>query len=79
MGGTAVITLDESFGDFIRDRSFPCFGVKSALAKNQIEVIAACDIRAAGTDIPIHSALRRSGLRQRLTRVELSPWLASRR
>ena len=50
-------TSFDLFSSFIRDRAFPCVGAKSALAKGQVEMHVARDIRSAWNDLPIHSAL----------------------
>ena len=47
----------DPLASFIREPAFPCVGAKSALAKGQIEVVRARDIRSSWDDIPIHTAL----------------------
>jgi len=50
-------TLAGKLADFIRDEAFPCVGAKSALARDQITVIEAGDIRDGSTDQAILRAL----------------------
>ena len=45
--------LAERFRSFIRDSAFSCIGAKSALAKGQLRVIVARDIRSAWDDLRI--------------------------
>lgn len=43
-------SLSEEFRAFIRQSEFPCVGAKSALAREQIEIVTARDIRCAKDD-----------------------------
>lgn len=58
-------SLTDQFLDFIRDRSFPCVGAKSALAHDQIEVVEARDVGSAWNDLDIYAALTRFAARYR--------------
>jgi uncharacterized protein len=49
--------LAERFGDFVRDRGFPCVGAKSALARGRMRFVIARDIRSAWDDLRIYPAL----------------------
>jgi len=57
--------LSDAFREFIRERSFPCVGAKSALAHDRIEVIEARDIRSAWDDPNIYTSLTRFANRYR--------------
>ena len=39
--------LAERFRDFVRAADFPCVGAKSALARGQMRIVIARDIRSA--------------------------------
>lgn len=62
---TMTLTLDrpqgltDRFETLIRDKSFPCVGAKSALARHQMEVMIAGDIRCSRDDGRIFTALTR--------------------
>jgi FPC/CPF motif-containing protein YcgG len=45
--------LAHAFRDFLKSSSFPCLGAKSALARNQIEIVIARDIRSNWDDLRI--------------------------
>lgn len=45
------------FQDFIRSVDFPCVGAKSALARGQLKILPAADIRSAWNDLEIHREL----------------------
>lgn len=47
----------ERFSAFVRDPQFPCVGAKSAVARAQMRIIVARDIRSAWDDLRIYSAL----------------------
>ena len=49
--------LAERFREFVRDKSFPCVGAKSASARNQIKFIVARDILSSWDDLRIYTAL----------------------
>lgn len=49
--------LIADFNDFIADPQFPCVGAKSALAKGQLRVVIAKDIRSAWDDLDIMKQL----------------------
>ena len=49
--------LAERFRAFIRDRSFPCVGAKSAVSRDQLNVVIARDIGSAWDDLRIYGAL----------------------
>ncbi len=49
--------LADAFRDFIRQPQFPCVGAKSALAKGQMRIVVARDIRSAWDDLRIWPAL----------------------
>ena len=48
----------EAFRAFIKNLPFPCVGAKSALSKNQLEIVVARDITSAWDDLRIYPALR---------------------
>ena len=50
-------SLASQFQAFIRDKDFPCVGAKSALAKSQMRILSARDIRSAWNDSEIHAEL----------------------
>ena len=50
-------TLKDRFETFIKAREFPCVGAKSALARRQMEIMTAGDIRCPRDDARIHDAL----------------------
>ena len=52
----------QNFQSFIRDRSFPCVGAKSALAHNQITFCSADDIRTSSSDDLITKELQEFAL-----------------
>jgi FPC/CPF motif-containing protein YcgG len=45
------------FRDFVRSTSFPCVGAKSALAKGQMRIVVARDIRSGWDDLRIYPGL----------------------
>ena len=49
--------LADRFRDFVRDAAFPCVGAKSALAKGQMRIVVARDIRSAWDDLRIYPGL----------------------
>jgi FPC/CPF motif-containing protein YcgG len=49
--------LAERFREFVRDAAFPCVGAKSALAKGQMRIVVARDIRSAWDDLRIYPGL----------------------
>lgn len=49
--------LAERFRDFVRAASFPCVGAKSALAKGQMRIVVARDIRSGWDDLRIYPGL----------------------
>ena len=49
--------LAERFRAFVRDRSFPCVGAKSAVGRDQIRFIVARDIGSAWDDLRVYQAL----------------------
>lgn len=49
--------LKDRFQAFISDRLFPCVGAKSALARHQMEIVVAGDIRCPRDDGRIHAEL----------------------
>ena len=49
--------LVSRFEDFIRSKPFPCVGAKSALAKGQMKILLARDMRSAWNDLAIHAEL----------------------
>ena len=49
--------LAEAFRTFVRDPAFPCVGAKSALAKGQMRIVVARDIRSAWDDLRIYPGL----------------------
>lgn len=49
--------LAERFRDFVRSASFPCVGAKSALAKGQMRIVVARDIRSGWDDLRIYPGL----------------------
>ena len=61
----AHLRLSQPLEAFIREPAFPCVGAKSALAKQQIEVVHGRDIRSGWNDIPIHAALHAFAARYR--------------
>ena len=62
---TPLPQLARRFEDFIRDPDFCCVGAKSALAKGQLHIHVARDIRSAWDDLAIHAQL--VSLAQRFT------------
>lgn len=53
MGKNAHHTLDHAFRSFIEQKAFPCVGAKATLAKDQMEVVIASDIRSSRNDLEI--------------------------
>lgn len=51
--------LEARFQAFVRDAAFPCAGAKSALARGQMRIVRARDIRSAWDDLAIHAELSR--------------------
>ncbi len=49
--------LAENFRAFVRSAEFPCVGAKSALAKGQMRILVARDIRSAWDDLRIYPGL----------------------
>ena len=49
--------IARNFLNHIREPGFPCVGAKSALAKGQMRILLARDIRSAWDDLPIHQAV----------------------
>lgn len=49
--------LVERFKDFIKDRSFPCVGAKSAIGRDQMKFVVARDILSSWDDLRIYTAL----------------------
>jgi len=49
--------LAERFRAFVRDRSFPCVGAKSAIGRDQMTFVVARDIGSAWDDLRIYGAL----------------------
>lgn len=49
--------LARSFREFVREPSFPCVGAKSALAKGQMRIVVARDIRSGWDDLRIYPGL----------------------
>lgn len=45
------------FGEHIRDSAFPCVGAKSALSRQQMDIVVARDIRSAWDDLRIYPNL----------------------
>jgi FPC/CPF motif-containing protein YcgG len=52
-----ALDLALRFRSFVEDREFPCVGAKSALARDQLEILVARDIRSAWDDLRIYDAL----------------------
>jgi FPC/CPF motif-containing protein YcgG len=51
--------LERALNDHVADRSFPCVGAKSALAKGTLIVVGCRDITSAWDDVRIHDELMR--------------------
>lgn len=51
------VVLADEFARFIKDVSFPCVGAKSALARDQIDICFAGDIRSSWDDMRVAEAL----------------------
>ncbi len=49
--------LAERFRDFVRAADFPCVGAKSALARGQMRIVIARDIRSAWDDLRIYPGI----------------------
>ncbi len=49
--------LAQRFHEFVRDTAFPCVGAKSALAKGQMRIVVARDIRSGWDDLRIYPGL----------------------
>lgn len=49
--------LKRDFEDFIRDKSFPCVGAKSALSRGSLNVVTAWSVESAWDDLNIHNDL----------------------
>ncbi len=49
--------LTHRFRAFVQDAAFPCVGAKAALAREQLAIIVARDIRSAWDDLRIYAAL----------------------
>ncbi len=49
--------LADQFRDFVRSAAFPCVGAKSALAKGQMRIVVARDIRSGWDDLRIYPGL----------------------
>ena len=54
----AECALIEQFEAFIRDKTFPCVGAKSALARRQVQFLVAGDIRCPRDDKAVFDTLR---------------------
>ncbi len=54
----AQSALIERFEAHIRDKSFPCVGAKSALARGQMQIMTAGDLRCPRDDAAIYAGLR---------------------
>lgn len=54
---TAMVDWAERFSDFVREPQFPCVGAKSAVARGQMRIMVARDIRSAWDDLRIYSEL----------------------
>ncbi|MBS7671633.1 guanitoxin biosynthesis heme-dependent pre-guanitoxin N-hydroxylase GntA [Croceicoccus gelatinilyticus] len=50
-------SLSERFETFIKDRSFPCVGAKSALSRGKLHIITCRSITSAWDDVRIHREL----------------------
>ncbi len=50
--------LVERFEAHIKDKTFPCVGAKSALARGQMQIMVAGDLRCPRDDAAIYAALR---------------------
>jgi uncharacterized protein len=50
-------TLPDRFRDFVRNAAFPCVGAKSALSREQMNILVARDITSAWDDMRIWPAL----------------------
>ena len=50
-------TLERAFLDFIGHADFPCVGAKSAVAKNNLTMVHARDLRSGWNDLTIHERL----------------------
>ncbi len=55
---TAQSALIERFEAHIRDKTFPCVGAKSALARGQMQIMVAGDLRCPRDDAAVYAALR---------------------
>ena len=49
--------LAERFRAFVRDTAFPCVGAKSALAKGQMRIVVARDVRSGWDDLRLYPGL----------------------
>jgi uncharacterized protein len=49
--------LAERFRAYVREKSFPCVGAKSAVARDQMHFVVARDMRSAWDDLRIYQAL----------------------
>src|ERR1700761_154172 len=49
--------LAERFRAFVKSQSFPCVGAKSAIGRDQMNIVVARDIRSAWDDLRIYAAL----------------------
>lgn len=55
--------LGERFAAFLEDSAFPCVGAKSALARAEMEIIEARDVRSSWDDSTIFAAVTRFAAR----------------
>lgn len=53
----ADTNLESAFRSFVGGRHFPCVGAKSAMARGDMQIITARDIRSGWDDLPIYRAL----------------------
>ncbi len=49
--------LKLDFEEFIRDKSFPCVGAKSALSRGTLNIVTAWSVESAWDDLTIHNEL----------------------
>ena len=55
------LEIENRFFDYIESADFPCLGAKSAIAKGQLEVFVATDLRSNEDDKTIHDVLVKTG------------------
>lgn len=51
------IDLPKIFGDFVRDKDFPCVGAKAALSKGTLELLICRSISSSWDDLRMHDKL----------------------